>query len=58
MADTMSQCEDCGATAESPAKDCCDTCIIAFFTEDANAPDLDTMLRNYESLDHYNEDNR
>ena len=34
------QCDDCGATAYSRATDCCDRCILKFYLDDENAPDL------------------
>jgi len=30
-------CEDCGATADRPAIDLCDTCLLKFYFDNANA---------------------
>ena len=34
------ECPDCGASGTPKATDCCDTCILKFFVEDADAPSL------------------
>jgi len=33
-------CEDCGATADRPAIDLCDTCLLKFYFDNANASSL------------------
>jgi len=46
-------CPSCGADSDSKAVDCCDLCIMTIFMEQ-HAPDLDTMLRNFNSIDEWN----
>ena len=43
------ECPACGANSDSLAVDCCDHCIMTIFME-GHAPDLDTMLRNFNSV--------
>lgn len=38
-------CPDCGASGEPKAKDCCDECVLKFYTEDINAPSLNEIDR-------------
>ena len=47
-------CPVCGSDSDSKAVDCCDHCIMTIFMEQ-DAPDFDTMLRNYDSVSDWNE---
>jgi hypothetical protein len=49
MSSFFYECPACGADSNSKAVDCCDYCIMTIFME-AHAPELDTMLRNFNSI--------
>lgn len=38
-------CSECGASGEPKAKDCCDECLLKFYSEDINAPSLNEIDR-------------
>ena len=46
------ECPSCGATKDSKVGECCDHCILTLFFEQ-HAPDLDTMLRNFNSINEW-----
>jgi hypothetical protein len=47
------ECPSCGANKYSKVGECCDHCIITLFFEQ-HAPDIDTFLRNFNSIAEWN----
>lgn len=47
-------CPSCGANSDSKAVDCCDYCILTVFME-THAPELDTFVRNWNSVTEFND---